>query len=138
MKSQNSHLNFKRLFSLMLFVLFAANTSLLANTGDAAGKARIGREESITIATRGLSKKLQTDLVLKEISVKFNKAEQYFVSNTQIGLRGEGTCRLDGEANDLPINFDVKIDVTKHAAAEVNYVFLNMEGGVDASSALTA
>ena len=128
MNAQNTVSNLKRILALSVFVLFAANSSLLANTGDAVRAVLMAKDESIAIAAKGLSQKLKTDLVLKQVTIKFSKAEQYYVSDSQIGLKGEGTCRIDGEANDLPINFDVKIDIDKHSAADVRYVFLNMEG----------
>lgn len=121
----------------MFFVLFVANVSLLARTYDSSSAIKLGKKESVAIATRELTNKLQNDLVLQNVSVKFSKAEQYFISDKQIGIRGEGTCRLDNKANDLPLNFDVKIDVNKHSAIDVRYVFLNMEGAVNANSALT-
>lgn len=137
MNPRNTNFSFKSIALLMVFGLFVAQSSLLANTKDAPGVAKLGKAESIAIAAKGLSKKLQNDLVLQNVSVKFNKAERYLISDTQIGIRGEGTCRLDNKANDLPLNFDVKIDVNKHSALDVKYVFLNMEGAVDANSAVT-
>lgn len=133
MRSQNTTFKFKGIISALFFMLFAANASLLANVNAAA----LGRAESIAIASKELSKKLQNDLVLKSVSIKFSKSEQYAVSKNQIGIRGEGTCRLDGEANDLPLNFDVVIDVNKLSASDVKYVFLNMEGTVNEKSVLT-
>lgn len=119
----------------MFLGLFVANVSLLANTG---ASAKLGKAESVAIAVKGLSSKLRSDLVLKNVSVKFNKAEQYIISDTKVGVRGEGTVRLDGESNDLPMNFDVEIDAVKHSASDVKYVFLNVEGATEANSALTA
>lgn len=127
MNSLNSNLNLKRLFALFVVTLLAAG-SILANDNDSVRAVRISKDESISIAVKGLSKKLQTDLVLKQVSVKFTQAEQYFVSDSEIGLRGAGTCRIDGDANDLPINFDIKIDVSKRSTDDVKYVFLNMKG----------
>lgn len=138
MNAQKTIFNLKRIFALSIFVLFAVG-SVSANGGDAASAVSIAKDESIAIAAKSLSKKMQSDLVLKTVSVKFSKAEQYFISDSLVGLRGEGTCRIDGEANDLPINFDVKIDVNKHSAADVRYVFLNMqaEAGLTIEDVLT-
>lgn len=127
MNSLNSILNLKKVFALLIIFSFAA-ISVLANDNDSVRAIRISKDESISIAAKGLSKKMQTDLASKQISVKFTKAEQYFISDSEIGLRGEGTCRIDGDANDLPINFDIKIDVNKRSADDVRYVFLNMKG----------
>lgn len=136
MSSQKLIINLKKILALSIFVLFASSP-LLANGGDAARAISIAKDESIAIASKSLSKKLQADLVLKTVSVKFNKAEQYYISNSLIGLKGEGTCRIDGEATDLPINFDVKIDVGKHNAADVRYVFLNSGADSTVEDAVT-
>ena len=137
MLSHNTFLNLKRLAALLIFVLFTSNVSALANNKDTITFTKISKEESVSLASKCLSKKLQNDLILKSVSVKFNKIESYFISSKEIGIRGEGTCRLNDEANNLPLNFDVKIDVTKRAATDVKYVFLNMEGVTDANSSLT-
>lgn len=137
MRSHYKILNLKKIAALLIFGLFAANVSTQAKSNDLVTFAKISKVESVSLVSKSLSKKLQNDLVLKSVSVKFSKIESYYVSNKEIGIKGEGTCRLDGEANDLPLNFDVKIDVDKSAAVDVRYVFLNMEGAVDANSVLT-
>jgi hypothetical protein len=137
MKAHNTFFKFNKFAAVLIFVLAVSNVSVLANGNDAVTFAKIGKEESLLLAAKSLSKKLQNDLLLKNVSVKFKKIEGYMISSKQIGIKGEGTCRLDGEANDLPLNFDVKIDVTKRAATDIRYVFLNMEGAVNANSVLT-
>jgi hypothetical protein len=134
----NKIANLKKIVSLSFFVLCFANVSSFAKSTDAATSARLGKAESVAIAAKSLSQKLKSDLVLQNVAVKFTKTENYFISKTQIGIKGEGICQFDGKANDLPVNFDVKIDVSKRAATEVKYVFLNMEGAVDANSAVAA
>jgi hypothetical protein len=135
MNSLNTIFNLKKIAASLIFCLFAAAVSTQAN--DAVTFAKISKADSVSLAAKSLSKKLQNDLVLKSVSVKFSKIEGYLAANGHIGVRGEGTCRLDGEANDLPLNFDVKIDTRKRAATDVRYVFLNMEGATDANSVLT-
>src|SRR3712207_1614255 len=137
MNSQHTLFRFKVILSVMFFFLFASNTSLLANNNDAAGVVKLSKAESVAIASKELSKKLKSDLVLKNVSLKFNKTERYFISDTQVGIKGEGTARLDSDGSELPLNFDVTIDARKHSATDVKYVFLNMEGAVDANSVLT-
>jgi hypothetical protein len=134
----NRNLNLKKIFSLFFFVFCVANISTFANSADAATSVRLGKEESVAIAARSLSKKLQSDLALKNVSVKFSDAQSYVISRTEIGVKGEGICQFNGKGNDLPVNFDVKIDVSKRAATDVKYVFLNMEGAVDENSMVTA
>lgn len=125
---ETNKLTLKKLIFISFLMIFAFQfTAFAADKEKAAPSARMSKDETVSIASKSLSSKLKSDLVSKTVAVKFTKAEQYFVSDTEIGLRGEGTCRLDGEANDLPINFDVKINVNKRAADDVRYVFLNME-----------
>lgn len=137
MKAHNIIIKFKSFAAVLIFVLAGLNFSVLA-ANDAVTFARISKEETVSLAVKSLSKKLQNDLMLKSVSVKFSKIEGYVISGRQIGIKGEGTCRLDGETNDLPLNFDVKIDVGKRAATDVKYVFLNMEGATDANSTLAS
>ena len=107
-----------------IMTLVAVQFPVVGNASKAVEK--LAKDESINIAAKSLSNKLKSDLVSKTVSVKFTKAEQYIVSDSEVGLRGEGTCRIDGDASELPINFDVKIDVAKRSAEDVRYVFLNM------------
>ena len=134
----NRNSDLKKLFSLFLFVFCVGNISLFAKSTDALSSAGLGKAETVAIAVRSLSKKMQADLALKNVSVKFSETESYVISRTEIGIKGEGICRFNGNANDLPMNFDVKIDVTKRAATDVQYVFLNMEGAVDENSTVSA
>jgi hypothetical protein len=134
----NRNSDLKKIFSLFLFVFCVGNISLFARSADAVASARLGKAETVAIAVRSLSKKMQSDLAMKNVSVKFNETESYVISRTEIGIKGEGICRFNGNANDLPMNFDVKIDVAKRAATEVQYVFLNMEGAVDENSTVSA
>lgn len=138
MNSHNTIFKFKKIVTLTLFALFVTSFSSIASANDAVASTRLAKAETIAIAAKGLSKKLQNDLALKNVSVKFNQTDSYVISKTQIGIRGAGICQFDGKSNDLPVNFDVKIDISKRAATEVKYVFLNMEGTVDANSTVTA
>ena len=140
MNSQKTIFNYKAMAAVLIYVLFAAGTVLQVNAaGEASSVAKLSKAESVAIASRELSKKLRSDLVLKNVTIKFSKTESYSVSDTQIGIKGAATTRLDNEANELPISFDVKIDVSRRSASDVKYVFLNMEGATaGAASALTA
>lgn len=115
-----------------LFVL--AIISILSVTVSAAA---MSREQTLTLAKQSLSQKLKNDLVLKDVAVKFNKIQSYDAVSNTVEIKGEGTCRLDGEVNDLPVYFEVKIDTNSQKAANVGYVFLNVEGAVTTASTVT-
>ncbi|HLM03152.1 MAG TPA: hypothetical protein VK400_19020 [Pyrinomonadaceae bacterium] len=124
---------FRNLRLLLVFFLFTLGaTAASANTKDvSAPKAMLSADETYSIAVRGLTQKMETDLVLTNIKVKFVKAERYAISKSQIGIRGAGSCQLGAEDNALPINFDVKIYVNNRNIAEVAYNFV--EAAEDAS-----
>src|SRR5215213_584360 len=120
---------FNSLRLLLVFFLFTFSvTGATAKPKDVtSAKAVLSVDETYSIAAKGLTKKMETDLVLSNIKVKFGKVERYSISKTQIGLRGEGSCQLGTEDNALPINFDVKINVNNKNIADVAYNFVESE-----------
>jgi hypothetical protein len=128
--------NLKFLLVFFLFTLSVSNVA--AKTKDTSAKALLNTEETYSIAAKGLTKKMETDLVLNNIKVKFLKVERYAVSKSQIGLRGEGACQLSAEDNALPIHFDVKINAAARNVVEVAYNFVEAEDTTETdSTALT-
>jgi hypothetical protein len=133
MTTTNKYFNsLKILFLFFLFVFGAASAS--AKTNDVSGNAILSADETYSIAAKGLVKKMETDLVLTDIKVKFVKVERYAVSNRQVGIRGEGSCQLGAEDNALPINFDVKINVNNRNIADIAYNFVEAEETSEANS----
>lgn len=121
---------FNKLRILLVFFLFTfsvATTSAAANSNDVSGTPILSADETYTIAARSLAKKMESDLVLSNIKVKFAKVERYAVSKSQIGIRGAGSCQLGAEDNALPINFDVKINVNNRNVADIRYNFVEAE-----------
>lgn len=135
---------FKNLKFLLVFFLFTFSvttiitfsvTTIIAKPKDVtAAKAILTVDETYSIAARGLARKMETDLVLSNIKVKFAKVERYSISKSQIGLRGAGSCQLGEEDNALPINFDVKINVNNKNVADVAYNFVNAEEANESDS----
>lgn len=115
------------LFVLAAISIFSAMVSAAA----------LSREQTLTLAKQSLSQKLKSDLVLKNVHVKFNKIQSYNQVSETVEIKGEGTCRLDSEVSDLPVYFEVTIDTNQQQASDVGYVFLNIEGVVDAASTVT-
>ncbi|HEX9960345.1 MAG TPA: hypothetical protein VGB00_05405 [Pyrinomonadaceae bacterium] len=126
MTTTNKYFNSLKILFLFLFFVFGA-ASASAKTNDVSGNAILSADETYSIAAKGLVKKMETDLVLTDIKVKFVKVERYAISNRQIGIRGEGSCQLGAEDNALPINFDVKINVNNRNIADVAYNFVETE-----------
>lgn len=119
---------FNHLNLLLVFFLFTLSASTVAaETKDTSAKVLLNTEETYSIAAKGLTKKMETDLVLSDIKVKFLKVERYAISKSQIGLRGEGSCQLSAEDNALPIHFDVKINAAARNVTEVAYNFVEAE-----------
>ncbi|HEX8738154.1 MAG TPA: hypothetical protein VF721_22660 [Pyrinomonadaceae bacterium] len=120
---------FNSLKLLLVFFLFTFSvTGATAKPKDVtSAKAVLSVDETYTIAAKGLARKMETDLVLTNIKVKFGKVERYSISKAQIGLRGEGSCQLGAEDNALPIHFDVKINVSNRNIADVAYNFVEAE-----------
>lgn len=124
-----NYFNRFRFLTMILFV--CAATTLGAGTAEtkdvsslSAGGAKLSAREVYSIAEKVLTKKMETDLVLNGVKVKFSKVESYTLPNSTIGLRGEGNCQLGAEDNPLPIHFDVKINAANRSATEVNYNFV--------------
>jgi hypothetical protein len=133
MTTTNKYFNSLKIFFLFfLFVFGAASAS--AKTNDVSGNAILSADETYSIAAKGLVKKMETDLVLTDIKVKFVKVERYAVSNRQVGIRGEGSCQLGAEDNALPINFDVKINVNNRNIADIAYNFVEAEDASESNS----
>ena len=73
----------------------------------------------VSIAVRALSQKLKNDLAVSSINLKLDKVQSQNISRTQIRVKGTGA------ANELPINFEVKIDRIKDIPVDVAYVIAN-------------
>lgn len=120
---------------LLVFFLFTLSASTIAaKTKDTSAKALLNTEETYSIAAKALTRKMETELVLNDIKVKFLKVERYAISKSQIGLRGEGACQLSAEDNALPIHFDVKINAAARNVVEVAYNFVDAEETIEAGS----
>jgi hypothetical protein len=122
----NKYFDYLKL-SLLFFLLTFGAMTLPASAKDTSATALLGADETYSIAAKGLARKMETDLVLNNIKVKFAKVERYAISKSQIGIRGEGSCQLSAEDNALPINFDVKINVNNRNVADVAYSFVDAE-----------
>lgn len=112
-------LNTSKTFTLVL----AAFLVLLSFESIQASSAALDSRTQ-NLAVQALSQKLQNDLANNSINVKLENAQRYNVSKSQIGIKGSGFCLLNADGEQLPINFDVKINTAKFVVSNVVYDFV--------------
>lgn len=88
-------------------------------------------ERSNQIALEALSKKIKTDLGVSDIRLKYEKVNQYNISKSTIGVKGNAKYLINSEIF-TPLSFDVKVNTADFTVADVVYDF------EEASDALAA
>jgi hypothetical protein len=118
MKGQNNFFGFKSfiLAALMLFGSVAA----FANNSDIS-------KQAISSIAGNLSQKLRTDLADNSATVKINNIEKQQLSKNLVDLKGSAYCVLKNENNQLPIQFEAKINPQTQAVSDINYTFVEEE-----------
>ncbi len=81
-------------------------------------------ENNHSLVTQNLSKKLQSDLADSNLTVKLNSVEEYEISGSEIGLKGSATCLLAEQNNQLPLEFEIKINSANQNILDVKYNFV--------------
>lgn len=121
-----------RSFGIILAILvltLSGFTAIYAASGNSSEKTQM-------LAAQALLKRIQADLSNPDVRVKLEEANQYQVSDSQIGVRGSGVCSLKSDAEQLPITFDVKIDAKNLSVADVEYSFANLPAETTATAAM--
>lgn len=113
MNKQSNLFGFKS-FLIFAFCLMISISAFASATG----------EKNYQLVTRNLSEKLQSDLANDNVTVKLNKVEEYKISKNEIGLKGDGICLMTDNNNQLPIQFDVKVNTVNQSVSEVKYDFV--------------
>lgn len=106
--------------------LLAFSSVFASNTIDVV-KANFNLKATSMLIVQNLTKKLKTDLVQENVSVKLENIEQTAVSNNEIKLQGNATCILSIEKTQLPIIFEAKINLTRQSVDDVQYTFIENE-----------
>ena len=75
------------------------------------------------LLTKELSQRVQADLANDSATVKLNNVKEYRVSRSEIGLTGDAIC-ITGE-NQMPFQFDAKINTPQRKVSEINYNFVD-------------
>lgn len=83
--------------------------------------AKLSEKETVNIAVKALAEKLQTDLVTERIDLRLDKVSSRNLSKSSAIVKG------DAFANNMPIHFDVKVNLSKSLVDEVRYDFLANE-----------
>ena len=81
--------------------------------------------QNYLIVVKNLSKKLQNDLADQSAVVKLTNVKQYKISRYQIAVKGDGVCVSTVQKKQLPIRFDVKMDVAKQTVSNIEYDFVS-------------
>ena len=100
------------LAAVLSFSGFAA-----ANTASKANSAR-----SSKIALEALSNKIKTDTGISDVSLKFEKVNQYSISKSTIGVKGDAKYFINSEFV-TPLTFDVKVNTADFSVVNINYDF---------------
>jgi hypothetical protein len=87
-------------------------------------------ENNHLLVTQNLSKKLQSDLADSNLTVKLNSVEEYEISGSEIGFKGSATCLLAKQNNQLPLEFEIKVNSANQNILDVKYNFVEAAAGV--------
>ena len=90
--------------------------------------------ENQLLVTQNLSRKLQSDLASDNVTVKLNNVKEYKISKSEIGLKGDATCILADSAEQLPIQFELKVDAVKQTVSDIRYDFIEKSSAYAPSS----
>jgi len=118
-------------FNSLLAILAAVLTFSGFATANTASKANYAR--SSKIALEALSNKIKTDTGISDVSVKFEKVNQYNVSKSTIGVKGNAKYFINSEFV-TPLTFDVKVDATTLRVVNINYDFEDADDTVAVGS----
>lgn len=111
----NKQIRFIRFNGLIIAtVCLFAFTSAFASVG----------EKNNSLIVKNLSKKLQNDLALKSVTVQLKNVEEYRISKSEIGFKGDAVCILEDKNNQLPITFDAKLDAANQSLTDIVYDFV--------------
>ena len=111
------------LATVLSFSGFAA-----ANTASNSNYAR-----SSKIALEALSNKIKTDTGISDVSLKFEKVNQYNISKSTIGVKGNAKYFINSEFV-TPLTFDVKVNTADFSVVNINYDFEDADDTVAVGS----
>lgn len=75
-------------------------------------------QAAINIAVKGLSQKLQADLVMNKVSLRLDQVQNQNISEEKVVVSGFGTVQ---NAKDVSLTFDVEVNPVKAEIVKINY-----------------
>ncbi len=87
-------------------------------------------ENNHLLVTQNLSEKLQNDLADSNLTIKLNSVEEHKISGSEIELKGSATCLLTKQDNQLPLEFEIKVNPANQSVLDVKYNFVEASGDV--------
>jgi hypothetical protein len=81
-------------------------------------------ENNHLLVTQNLSKKLQSDLADSGLTIKLNSLEEYEISGSEIGFKGSASCLLTKQYNQLPLEFEIKVNSASQNVLDIKYNFV--------------
>jgi len=126
MRTNKLH-GFNFLLAIMATVLSFSGFAT-ANTASKANSAR-----SSKIALEALSNKIKTDTGISDVSLKFEKVNQYNISKSTIGVKGNAKYFINSEFV-TPLTFDVKVNTADFSVVNINYDFEDADDTVAVGS----
>ncbi len=100
-----------------LAVIFSFSCFVTANTTSKANYARSNK-----IALQALSNKIKTDLGINDVNLKFEKVNQYSISKSKVGVKGNARYFINSEFV-TPLTFDVQVNTADFSVVNINYDF---------------
>ncbi len=83
-------------------------------------------EKNQQVVTQNLSRKLQSDLGNKNVRVKLNNIAERRISRSEVSLTGRAVCVLTEENQQLPIQFEAKVNPVNQNVLEIKYDFVEV------------
>ena len=111
MIKQINPFNYKSLLILVICLISASNAFALS-------------EKNQLLVTQNLSRQLQKDLASDNVTVKLNNVKEYKISKSEIGLKGDATCILADADEQLPIQFELRVDSADLDVLDIRYDFI--------------
>ena len=118
MNKQNKLFAFKGL--LLTIICLSVFSSIFAAS-------KSNENKAYPSIVKNLSLKIQNDLADSSAVVKLTNVKEYKISKDKFGIKGDAICVLAAQNNQLPIQFDAKINSAEQTIADIDYVFVNSE-----------
>jgi len=84
-------------------------------------------EKNQRLVEQNLSRKLRSDLANENLTVKLNTVKERKISTSEVGLTGDAVCILTQDDNQLPIQFEVKVNPANQRVLAIKYDFVSSD-----------